>query len=207
MDFQERLKKYLQEDTNTAFTKAEPVDPDTINKKPDERVEPEKSLKVPDDVKTLKQFFVLTNPVRGEVRRDALYRYIRDFRQRGRDVIILKGKSSDKTMPFFAVNRAELSAYLASIMDDDAAMKDFSSQIETIYTTEECELLPVDYIDFVIKQKISIMTNPAVEQFGVDTQSKEIPTNLKPKNQVELSVEPQKIEDSSGLDKSQKEEK
>jgi len=201
MDFKERLKIFLGEE------ETKPNDPDKVNKNPESKVEPEKSLKIPDDIKTLKQFFVLVNPIRGEVKRNCLFRYVKDFRRRGKDVIILKGKTKDNVLPFFSVDRIELSAYLASIMDDEQAMKDFTSQIETIYTTEETELMPVDYVDFVIKNKISIMTNPAVEQFGVDAQSDSVPTNFTPKDQENLSVKPQEVEDSEGEDKSQKEEK
>jgi hypothetical protein len=202
MSFEERLKTFLQEKEET-----KPNEPDKVNKNPESMVQPEKSLTVPEDVKSLRKFFELVNPQRGEVKRCALFRYVKDFRQRGKDVIILKGKSTDELLPFFSVNRNELSAYLASIMDDEAAMKDFASQIETIYTTEETELQPVDYIDFVIKNKISIMSNPAEEAFGVDNPSESIPTNQTPKNQEDLSVKPQEVEDSEGLDKSQPKEK
>jgi len=200
MNFKERLNKFLQEETV-------PNDADKVNKNPESMVNPEESLTIPKDVKTFRRFLELVNPLRGEVKRCALFRYIKEFRLRGKDVLILKGKTSDNVLPFFSVNRGELTAYLASIMDDDAAMKDFSSQIETIYTTEETELQPVDYIDFVIKNKISIMTNPAVEQFGVDSASEGIPSINTPKNQEELSVEPQKVADSEGINHGQKEEK
>lgn len=199
MNFKEKLNLFLEE--------IKPRDTDAINKNPESAVNPQPSLKIPDDVKTLQQFFDLVNPLRGEVKRCSLFRYVKEFRKRGKDVLILKGKTSDKVLPFFSVDRGQLSAYLASIMDDETAMKNFSSQIETIYTTEETELQPVDYIDFVIKNKISIMSNPAEEQFGVDSASADVPSNLEPKNQADLSVKPQAVEDSEGLDKSQKEEK
>lgn len=202
MSFEEKLKAFLQEKEEI-----KPDDPDKVNKNPESKINPEKSLQIPDDIKTLKQFFVLVNPIRGEVKRNCLFRYVKDFRRRGKDVIILKGKTKENVLPFFSVDRIELSAYLASIMDDEQAMKDFTSQIESVYVTEEMELQPVDYVDFVIKNKISIMSNPAIEQFGVDAQSKEVPTNLTPKDQKELSVKPQEVEDSEGEDKSQKEEK
>jgi hypothetical protein len=201
MEFQERLKIFLKEE------ETKPNEPEKVNKNPEGMVEPEKALTIPEDVKTFQKFLELVNPLRGEVKRCALFKYIKEFRLRGKDVLILKGKTSDNVLPFFSVNRGELTAYLASIMDDEAAMKDFSDQIQTVYTQEECELAPIDYIDFVIKNKISIMTNPAEESFGVDTPSASIPTNQTPKNQEDLSVKPQAIEDSEGLDKSQKEEK
>jgi hypothetical protein len=200
MNFQERLNKFLSEETK-------PNEPEKVNKNPESMVEPEKSLKVPEEAKSFRKFLELVNPLRGEVKRCALFKYIKEFRLRGKDVLILKGKTSDKVLPFFSVNRGELTAYLASIMDDEEAMKDFASQIETIYTTEETELQPVDYIDFVIKNKISIMTNAANEAFAVESPSESIPTNQTPKNQEDLSAKPQSIEDSEGLDKSQKEEK
>jgi len=200
MNFQERLNKFLSEETK-------PNEPEKVNKNPESMVEPEKSLKVPEEAKSFRKFLELVNPLRGEVKRCALFKYIKEFRLRGKDVLILKGKTSDKVLPFFSVNRGELTAYLASIMDDEEAMKDFASQIETIYTTEETELQPVDYIDFVIKNKISIMTNAANEAFAVESPSESIPTNQTPKNQEDLSAKPQTIEDSEGLDKSQKEEK
>jgi hypothetical protein len=203
MDFNERLKKFLEEKEE----EMKPNEPDKVNKDPESMVKPEESLKIPENIKSLQQFFTLVNPLRGEVKRCALFKYVKEFRQRGKDVLILKGKTSDKTMPFFSVNRAELTAFLASIMDDEEAMKKFSDQIETIYTTEETELRPGDYIDFVIKNKISIMSNPAEESFGVESQSDSVPTINTSKNQAELSVDPQKVEDSEGLNKSQKEEK
>ena len=202
MNFNDKLKNFLEEKEEL-----KPTDPATVNNNPEAKQTPEASLKIPEDVKSLQQFFTLVNPMRGEVKRSALFRYVKEFRQRGKDVLILKGKSSDKQLPFFAVNRGELTAFLASIMDDGEAMKKFTDQIETIYSQEETELMPQDYIDFLIKNKISIMTNPAEESFGVDSASESIPTNMTPKNQEDLSVDPQKVEDSEGIDKSQKEEK
>jgi hypothetical protein len=206
MNFNERLKIFLGEE------EVKPNESGKVNKDPESQVKPEKALEISKDVKTLKQFFTLVNPLRGEVKRSALFRYIKEFRQRGKDVIILKNKNEvgvelcPGLYPFFAVNRTELSAFLASIMEDEGAMKDFANQIETIYTQEETELQPVDYIDFVIKNKISIMTNPAEESFGVDTPSDSVPTNMTPKNQEDLSVKPKEVEDSEGIDKSQEKE-
>jgi hypothetical protein len=197
MQFTERLKKFLQEEETA------PKDFKETNKNPESAVDPEASLEVPKDARTLQQFLTLVNPLRGEVKRSALFRYVSEFRKRGKDVLILKGVKGQpaELLPFFSVDRGQLSAYLASIMDDDEAMKDFTSQIETIYTTEECEMAPVDYMDFVIKNKISIMSNPAVEQFGVDAASESIPSINEPKNQEKLETDPQKVEDSEGLDK------
>ena len=202
-NFNEKLKLFLGEEKD----EPKPTEGDNLNKNPESKVKPEKALKISDDTKTLQQFFTLVNPLRGEVKRNCLFRYVKEFRKRGKDVLILKGKSKDEALPFFSVNRAELTAYLASIMDDEEAMKNFQEQISTVYTSEETELQPIDYIDFVIKNKISIMSNPAIEQFGVDSASESIPTNMTPKNQEDLSVKPQEVEDSEGLDKSQKEEK
>ena len=196
MNFNERLSIFLQEETK-------PRDIDTLNKNPEASVNPQPSLEIPEDVKTLEKFIVLVNPLRGEVKRCSLFRYVKEFRKRGKDVLILnggKGQPND-ILPFFSVDRGQLSAYLASIMDDEAGMKDFTSKISTIYTTEETELQPVDYIDFVIKNKISIMSNPAEESFGVEAASANIPSITEPKNQEELSVEPHKIEDSEGINK------
>lgn len=199
MNFTERLNNFLQEETK-------PRDFKEINKNPESAVQPEASLEIPKDIRTLQKFLVLVNPLRGEVKRSALFRYVTEFRKRGKDVLILKGGEKAPSpgaslLPFFSVDRGQLSAYLASIMDDEEAMKDFTNQIETIYTTEECELQPVDYMDFVIKNKISIMSNPAVEHFGVDAASESIPSINEPKNQEKLETDPQKVEDSEGLDK------
>jgi len=202
MNFTEKLKVFLGE------AEVKPRDIDQINKNPESAVNPEAALEIPKDVKTFRKFLELVNPLRGEVKRCALFKYIKEFRLRGKDVLILKKEKGapEGILPFYSVNRGELTAFLASIMDDEEAMKDFTSQIETIYTTEETELQPVDYIDFVIKNKISIMTNPADESFGVDTPSSSVPSNTEPKNQAELSVEPHKVEDSEGLDKHQEDE-
>jgi len=196
MNFTERLNNFLQEETK-------PRDFKEINKNPESAVQPEASLEIPKDIRTLQKFLVLVNPLRGEVKRSALFRYVTEFRKRGKDVLILKGDKGQPSdlLPFFSVDRGQLSAYLASIMDDEEAMKDFSEQISTVYTSEECELQPVDYMDFVIKNKISIMSNPAVEQFGVDAASESIPSINEPKNQEKLETDPQKVEDSEGLDK------
>ena len=202
MNFNDRLNIFLQEETK-------PSDIDAINKNPEASVNPQPSLEIPKDVKTLERFIALVNPLRGEVKRCALFRYVKEFRKRGKDVLILnggKGQPND-ILPFFSVDRGQLSAYLASIMDDEAGMKDFTSKISTIYTTEETELQPIDYIDFVIKNKISIMSNPAEESFGVEAASANIPSITEPKNQEELSVEPHKIEDSEGLNKHVEEDK
>jgi hypothetical protein len=205
MNFHDRLNAFLQE-------KTEPRDHMEMNKNPESAVTPAESLEIPKDVKTLKQFFTLVNPLRGEVKRSALFRYIKEFRQRGKDVLILKNQNEvgvdlcPGLYPFFSVDRGQLSAYLASIMEDESAMSDFAKQIQTVYTQEECEMAPVDYIDFVIKNKISIMSNPADEFIGVEGPSDSIPTNMTPKNQEELSVEPHKVEDSEGLDKHQEKE-
>jgi hypothetical protein len=203
MNFTEKLKIFLGE------AEVAPRDFEKINKDPESAVTPEESLEIPKDTRTFRSFLELVNPLRGEVKRCALFKYIKEFRKRGKDVLILKGEKGqpEGILPFFSVNRGELTAYLATIMNDEEALKDFTSQIETIYTTEETELQPVDYIDFVIKNKISIMSNPADESFGVEAQSDSVPTNTTPKNQAELSVDPQKVEDSEGLNKSQKEEK
>jgi hypothetical protein len=179
-----------------------------MNKNPESAVNPGESLEIPKEVKTLKQFFTLVNPLSGEVKRSALFRYIKEFRQRGKDVLILKNKNEvgvelcPGLYPFFSVDRGQLSAYLASIMEDDAAMADFAKQIQTVYTQEECEMAPVDYIDFVIKNKISIMSNPADEFIGVEGPSDSVPSITEPKNQEKLATDTQKVEDSEGIDKS-----
>jgi len=203
MDFKEKLRIFLKEE------EVKPTEVSKINDNPEGRVNPEESFKCPEDCKSLQQFLTLVNPLRGEVKRCSLFRYVKEFRKRGKDVLILKGAKGqpEGVLPFFSVDRGELTAFLASIMNDEEAMKEFTAQIETIYTTEETELQPVDYIDFVIKNKISIMNNPAEESFGVDAPSEGTPSNTTPKNQEELSVEPQKIADSEGIDHSQKEEK
>lgn len=200
MSFIEKLKLFMEDKTEAKL-----LDIDKLNKNPESKQTPEVSLKIPEDTKTLQQFITLVNPLRGEVKRCALFRYIKEFRQRGKDVLILKGKSTDKVLPFYSVDRGQLTAFIASIMDDEEAMKTFTSQIQTIYSQEETELQPQDYIDFLIKGKISIMTNPAEESFGVEEVSENIPTNMTPKNQEDLEVQPQKTEDSGGIDKSQKE--
>lgn len=203
MDFKERLKIFLKEE------EVKPTEVKKINDNPEGRVNPEESFTCPEECKSLQQFLTLVNPLRGEVKRCSLFRYIKEFRKRGKDVLILKGAKGqpEGILPFFSVNRGELTAFLASIMNDEEAMKDFQNQISTVYTQEECELAPIDYIDFVIKNKISIMTNPAEESFGVDSPSESVPSNTTPKNQEELSVKPQEVADSEGIDHSQKEEK
>jgi len=206
MDFKEKLAILLKEEENEQFKEAKPADIDKVNTNPESRVNPEEILDLSLAQKDLRKFIELVNPLRGEIKRNALFKYVREFRRRGKDVLILKGEKGSDLLPFYSVDRGQLTSFLATLMDDEEAFKRFKDQLETIYTTEETELMPEDYIDFVINNKISIMSNPGME-FDIEGASKETPTNLTPKNQEDLSVDPQKIEDSEGFNKGQKKDK
>jgi len=200
MNFFEKLEKLinnkveLTEKENTQFKEAEPVkDLDKVNKDPESRIEIDKKYEIPKEVKDFKDFLNKVNPIWGEVKRCSLFNYVKDFRKRGKDTIIMKGEKGGEVMPFCAVDRGELVSYTQGIMYDEEAYNKFKNDISTIYVIEEMEMLPDDYIDFLINGKISLMNNPGNE-FEIEGQSDHIPTINTPKNQEELSIDTKQIE-------------
>lgn len=193
ISFDEKLKNLLTEKENTQFKDAEPTDIEKLNKDPESKQKPDEKFELPKEAQYFNDFIKFVNPVHGDVKKCALFKYVKYFRQRGKDIIICNGEKNSEVDPFYAVDRGQLTAYLQTIMDDKEKFDDFKSKIKTIYTIEQTELMPVDYIDFTINNKITIHNNPATE-LTIDGQSKLIPNIMEPKNQDEMKVDLEKVE-------------
>lgn len=148
-NFKEKLDNFLKENKEGVI--------DNKNEKP--------VKKMIDDKEVIKEFIKYVNPVRGEIKKNSLFRYIVEFRKRNRDIIILKGDKNSEVYPFYAVDREKFTAFISTIIDEEEKIKEFSEEVQSIYLpNEETELNSLeDYIDFAIKNNITIVSNPASE--------------------------------------------
>ena len=105
-------------------------------------------------------FTYLVNPISGTLNDDNLFMYVKQFTDRGKDIIILKSDSKDK--PFFAFDRGEFASYLASSKttdDFEDLMKDMKKKVEWVYTEDNKKELFDSYVEDCINSLISITIN------------------------------------------------
>jgi hypothetical protein len=168
-EFAERLKTYLKEEEKSGsnFKDATPSDFKAINKDPESRtIKKDEAKEV--DTKTLDAFLTLVNPTKGQMKKNCIFKYVNEFRKRNRDILIITSKDEKaESIDFYAVDRENFASFIATIMEDEEALKALKAQIKSVYTVEQTELALEDYIDMVIKGKISIITNPG-EEFDVE---------------------------------------
>jgi hypothetical protein len=173
LSFKEKLQRFLKEDEN--FDKATPTPIEKLNDEPEKRTEPEEKPKM-ENIENLNHFLDLANPVSGSIKCGSLFQYVKEFRRRNKDILIMKGKDASEAIPFYGVDRGDFTAYLASVLDNEEALKDIKTRIEKVYTTEQSELAMDDYID-MLKGKITIHNNPGTKM-EVEGPSKDIPGNV-----------------------------